>query len=86
LKRKKRSRHIINKKTHFKQRVKDRIGIKLTRSDRRDLLKLIWNKKARFINRSSNNITKWEVYFKEIYFYVIYNKRHKILETAYPKL
>lgn len=71
--------------THFQSRMKERCDIKLTPSNIKYIIESIQNGKASFIERKSKYITKWQIFIQGEFYYVLYNKRHKILMTVYPE-
>lgn len=80
---KKISQHVICKMKHFQKRMEQRLKIKPSPSDILYLIKAIQGGKASFVERKSKYKTLWAISFKEKFIFMLYNKRHHILETAY---
>lgn len=81
----KRSRHVINKMSHFQKRAQQRCGFKLTTIQIKYIVDSIRNGTANFVSRYSKYISKWRIFVEGEYYYVVYNRRHGVLVTIYPE-
>lgn len=78
----------MSKKTasrnHFKQRMNERFGIKLTTSQCKDIVNLIQKGKTRFVEQQSLRVSIHEIKINEMLIHVVYDKIRKTPVTALP--
>ena len=67
--------------THFANACLKRVGVLL---DEKEIVQKLQNQQLDFIDRQSNNITKWKYVFNEKEYMLIYNKQYKQLVTIIP--
>ena len=82
------SREALDKKEaeqrHALQRIHKRYGFKLSRKQLRSLIHQIQGGSARFIERESNNRSKFVVQHEGEELLVVYDKKRKMIVTALP--
>ena len=66
---------------HFQNACLARVGEVL---DNKELSGLVQQNKMEFIDRQSNNITRWKYTYKEKDYMLIYNKQYKQVVTIIP--
>lgn len=74
----------LNMRTHFKSRFQQRFGQTINSSDYRRIIDMIQNNEAEFVGRQSVNKSIFRVTYKDVSFYVVYNKQRKELHTCMP--
>lgn len=75
----------LTKKTsqsmHARKRAIERFGLKYNRFVRKELVKMIQNGKAEFIEKQSNRVSKWRILYDGRWIDVIYDGRRKTIVT-----
>ncbi len=67
---------------HANRRCKERFGVSLKKAEQRELVKLIQQHEAVFVERQSNRITVWDVFYKGRDMRVVYDKSRKAIVTV----
>ena len=67
--------------THFAKACVARVGILLNEEE---IVNQLQNNKLEFLERQSNNITKWKYIYNEKEYMLVYNKQYKQLVTIIP--
>ena len=67
--------------THFAKACVARVGILLNEEE---IVNQLQNNQLEFIERQSNNITKWKYFYNEKEYMLVYNKQYKQLVTIIP--
>ncbi len=78
-----------SQRTHFKKRALERYGVDVNRHLYREMVEMIQNGKAVFIERQTNRIAAFWLYLEKppytgVKLRVIYDKERKTLVTALP--
>jgi hypothetical protein len=71
-------------RNHVRRRALERFGLQITTEDIEELNKSIQQNRARFVDRQSNNVTRWVVPLKDISVGVAYDKQRKCIRTVMP--
>lgn len=69
---------------HAKRRANTRYGLDLTNNDLQEIVRLIKQQKAKFIERQSLRVTHWEVEYKGETLRAVYDKRRSQIVTFLP--
>lgn len=67
---------------HAKRRCKERLDCSLTRFLHGNLVRLIQNNQAEFIERQSCRVTLWNVSFQGTDYRVVYDSKRKLIVTV----
>lgn len=70
---------------HTKGRLETRYALEVNKRDLERIIKLIQNKKGRFVRRESNSKTHWLLNYQGQELYVVYSKKTKTILTVMPK-
>lgn len=69
---------------HSYKRCLERHDIELTCTLRDEIKKQICNGVARFIEKQSNRVSKFEVFIEEKFLTILWDKKRKVIITALP--
>jgi hypothetical protein len=72
---------VICQRIHAKSRFKERLGLDITTAQIDAMVKTIQMGYAKFVERQSARVSKWEMTFNDRPYYVIYDKRTKSIVT-----
>lgn len=75
----------LNQRKHFKRRMFERYGVEINRKDIETIVKSIQNREAKFLSRTSNRVTLWEVDYQGLAIPVVYDSQRKTVVTALPQ-
>lgn len=72
-----------NQIAHAKRRMLERVGYVVGESSLNSIVNQIRGGKAKFVRRSSNRVTVWDVVYEEKKLRVVYDKLRKSIVTVY---
>jgi len=73
-----------NQRYHAKTRFEERFGFKFNRHVRREFVEMIQTCKASFVEKQSNRVFLYDIYYKGHVFRGVYDKNRKNIVTVLP--